>query len=127
MTPSPVSIGRSILALLTTLVGVLGVLLAGVAGLMALGAGVPADPLVLGWLLVFGLLHLLLAYTLFMGHATARTLAVLLLVSLVVVGTRGYGGAERLALGATLVFALAAIVDVAVILALYLPGSRDRP
>ena len=116
--------GRAILALITALVGVLGVLMSGAIWLMDSAAGMPADHAVVAWLLAFGLLYLLLAYLLFTAHALAGKLAIALLVAIVVVGTQGHAGAERMALGVMLVLALAAVVSIVTIMSLFLIGRR---
>ena len=120
------SIGLAILALITALAGLLGVLMAGAIILMGSAGAAAAQALTPGWLLVLGLSYLVLAWTLYLGHALAPELAVILLVALVVAATLGLGGAERMDLGVTLVLALAGVTNIAVVMALFLPGNRER-
>ncbi|NIP18918.1 MAG: hypothetical protein GWM87_12745 [Xanthomonadales bacterium] len=114
-------IGISILALITALAGVLGLFLAGSMLLIGTGASWAASVIPL---LLLGPGYLLLAWTLWSRRNWSRSLAYALLGAVLVAGLASGSPAERMDLGMTVVLVLAAAVNIAVVMALFLPANR---
>ena len=119
-------LSHSFLALLTTLVGLLGLMLSGAIVLMGFAAGrVPQPGLALA-MLVLAVLHLLLALGLWSASRWSRAFAAILLPLCLVAAVLDTYHHATLSLSSIMVFLMACATNMAVVATLGLPGTRQR-
>lgn len=120
------TIGVSLLSLVTLLIGILGLMLSLSLLLRAyIFETFEGLPLLAAGLLILGCAYLVLAYGLWRLKSWVRQYCLGLLVLVLMTGVVDIARSDVLAVGRTMVFALAVVVNIVVFMALQLPAVKS--